>query len=272
MKPCSFYEQIADDYNEPLHEKFYAQIARNLISNISNIRPINKILEVGAGTGFSTSLIRKQFPEAEIIAIEPSRSMLLAAQTKTRNINWIAQAFADYLPDHKYDLVFSSMAAHWLSLYEWQKLIALCDNSILALSLPSIDNRELVSEQANKALRKVVFKLRGSNNWSRQSRNLSPLLSRMDKFSSRIDDRDLLIKERYTDADKLVNSLYHRGVFMALFGDKSEAAKKMFLGVLNEISRSESFAFNWAFKLVITYPKPIAISRQLSANYSNFTS
>ena len=271
MKPHNFYEQIADDYNEPLHEKFYAQIARSLISNISNKHTINKILEVGAGTGFSTSQIRKQFPEAEIIAIEPSHSMLLTAQTKVRDINWSAQTFADYLPVHKYDLVFSSMAAHWLSLYEWQKLLAFCDNSILALALPSIDNRELVSEQANKALRKVVFKLRGANNWSRQSRDLSSLLSRIEKFSSRIDAHDLLIKEKYTNADELVNSLYHRGVFMALFGDSSETAKKMFLGVLNKIDRSENFAFNWAFKLVITYPEPIAISRQLPVNYSNFT-
>jgi len=77
-----------------------------------------KILEIGCGIGKTTSFIRQQFPEAEIIAVDYDRSQITKAPTvsKVKFIQGDAKKLE--FPDESFDAVFAFMAFHHIEQYE----------------------------------------------------------------------------------------------------------------------------------------------------------
>lgn len=239
INPNIFYNQVAQTY-ENFNKHFYQKIAAGLLALIPIETPINSILEIGAGTGFATLLIKNSYPQAKITALEPSESMLNIAKQKISGVNWKLQSFEEFVPQTKPDLIFCSMAAHWLTTSEWQKLISLSKNSTIALALPSVRKNSEV--RANQILKKILFKLKTKSLWAKESRNLKAIAA------SKV--KKLTFSEQYSDNKKLVESLYNRGVFLALFGQQAIAAKNLFYEKLEKESPNQAI-FDWSFKLII---------------------
>ncbi len=77
-----------------------------------------RVLDVGAGTGRGTALLRKRYPKAQVIAADLALPMLRAAR---KHISWLkpfqrvcADATSLPLPDHSVDVLHSNLCFQWV--------------------------------------------------------------------------------------------------------------------------------------------------------------
>jgi len=77
-----------------------------------------RVVDVGAGTGRGTALLRKRYPKAQVIAMDLALPMLKAAK---KHVSWLkpfqrvcAEATALPLPDHSVDVLHSSLCFQWI--------------------------------------------------------------------------------------------------------------------------------------------------------------
>ena len=99
---------------------FQREIADRLVERLDlfKIQP-QRILDVGAGTGYCTRLLEKQYKKAKILGLDLSHGMLTQAKRQAR---WLThsrfvRADAHKLPllDHSVDFIFSNLAMHWFN-------------------------------------------------------------------------------------------------------------------------------------------------------------
>jgi len=84
------------------------------------------ILDVGAGTGYCTTLLQKHYPKARVLALDIAQPMLATARDKTslwsrlRNKTDYLCADAEALPlaDNSVDMVFSNLTLQWVNQLE----------------------------------------------------------------------------------------------------------------------------------------------------------
>ena len=119
------FERAADTYDAAavLQKEVCKRLAEKL--EYINFKP-QRILDVGAGTGFASYTLQKIFPKAEIIALDIAMPMLQIARQrngllsrlrkKTRYVN----ADTELLPfsDNSFDLVFSNLTLQWVNNLE----------------------------------------------------------------------------------------------------------------------------------------------------------
>jgi len=96
------------------------QMSRKLISNIVVKNP-KKILEIGCGTGFLTELIAKEYPDAQILALDLAPGMIDVARDRLSSINTngrinfkCADAESAF-PEDSYDLIISNATFQWFN-------------------------------------------------------------------------------------------------------------------------------------------------------------
>jgi len=103
------------------------EVADRLLQRLQYIRftPAT-ILDVGAGTGYCTSLLQRQYPKARMLALDIAQPMLAYARGKTswwsrlRNKTEYVCADAEALPlaDNSVDMVFSNLTLQWVNELE----------------------------------------------------------------------------------------------------------------------------------------------------------
>lgn len=77
-----------------------------------------RVIDVGAGTGRGTALLRKRYPKAQVVAMDLALPMLRAAK---KHVSWLkpfqrvcAEATALPLPDHSVDVLHSNLCFQWV--------------------------------------------------------------------------------------------------------------------------------------------------------------
>lgn len=105
------FNQAADSYDQAA--VLQRNTADQLLERLQLIKLVPKtIVDLGAGTGYLTSLLRGQYPSAHIVALDPAQQSLAkitAADIKTV----VARAESIPLADNSVDLVVSNMMLHW---------------------------------------------------------------------------------------------------------------------------------------------------------------
>lgn len=252
MNPVAFYDSVAGDYDAPEHERFYRKIACALLKLIQDDFKARSVLEIGAGSGFATLLLRERFSSAIITALEPSQSMLARAERKLDCVSWRLQKLADFDGSSEFDLIFCSMAGHWLSAMEWVKLLDLSKSSRLALAIP-ISDRYIEKATGNEALRKVLRKVRSRPIWPKDVRVGERILARIEKWFSNVHTENLVFTESFSRTGMLADALYSRGVLVALCGEEASVAKSLLeeCEAVKDATEPHRIGFNWAFKLII---------------------
>lgn len=102
--------------------------AREELVKQANIQPNQRVLDLGCGTGTLVVLLKRKYPAAEIVGVDPDPKALQRAQKKVRRAGVAVQldeGFADELPYEAgtFDRVLSSFMLHHLEEHEREKTL-----------------------------------------------------------------------------------------------------------------------------------------------------
>ena len=116
------FGRAAESYDAAAH--LQRAVCRELLSRADESWLPKRILDLGSGTGYGSELLRRRFPDAEIIALDIAPQMLEYARAHRPVAEAYVAADAEQLPlaDGCIDLVFSSFALQWC--YRLPKLFA----------------------------------------------------------------------------------------------------------------------------------------------------
>lgn len=134
------------DWNPDLYLKFGKERtlpSKDLISRIGLENPA-RILDIGCGSGNSTNELKKRWPNAEIIGIDNSSTMIEKAQLLYPEIDFrLMDATEDLGSLGKFDIVFSNaaiqrMTGHEELIKKWYALLN--TGGTIAIQLPLADD------------------------------------------------------------------------------------------------------------------------------------
>jgi malonyl-CoA O-methyltransferase len=101
------------------HDALQREVQQSLLERLDfYLDTPQRVLDVGAGTGRGSALLKKRYARAEVIAIDLAVPMLQAAK---RHSSWLkpfqrvcAEATALPLPDHSVDVLHSNLCFQWI--------------------------------------------------------------------------------------------------------------------------------------------------------------
>lgn len=114
------FDAVAPEYDRqrrqliPCFDDFYS-IATDLVHCDSDAP---RILDLGAGTGLFSSMIRNKYPNANLTLIDLSEEMLKEAHSRfgdDPSVSYIAADYSSYPYTENYDAIISSLSIHHLS-------------------------------------------------------------------------------------------------------------------------------------------------------------
>jgi trans-aconitate 2-methyltransferase len=152
------YLAFADYRERPIAE---------LIARIPPVDPARAV-DLGCGTGNSTAALRKAFPGAATMGIDTSTSMLEKARADLPDIEWLEADIATWQPPHKFDLILSNAALHWVPGHDdlFARLLdVLSEGGALAVQMP----RNFAAPS-----HKLLFETAKDGPWADEVGTLSP--------------------------------------------------------------------------------------------------
>ena len=113
---------------DPLVSLMGASRAREELIKQANIKPNQRVLDLGCGTGTLVVLLKRKYATAEIVGIDPDPKALRRAEKKVRRAGVSVQldeGFSDELPydEGTFDRVLSSFMLHHLEEHEREKTL-----------------------------------------------------------------------------------------------------------------------------------------------------
>jgi ubiquinone/menaquinone biosynthesis C-methylase UbiE len=113
---------------DPVVSFMGAARAREELIKQASIQPNQRVLDLGCGTGTLVVLLKRKYPAAEIVGVDPDPKALQRAQKKIRRAGVAVQldeGFSDELPydEGMFDRVLSSFMLHHLEEHEREKTL-----------------------------------------------------------------------------------------------------------------------------------------------------
>jgi ubiquinone/menaquinone biosynthesis C-methylase UbiE len=104
---------------DPLVKLLGGDAARAMLLEQAAVRAAHRVLDIGCGTGSLLVMIKRKYPEAEVVGLDPDPRALARARRKGQRSRirfQLDQGFADELPypDESFDRVLSSFMFHHL--------------------------------------------------------------------------------------------------------------------------------------------------------------
>lgn len=114
------FSQAAENYDS--HASLQRMVADNLLLHLPKNEDVERVLDLGSGTGYCTQELHRLYPNAEIINLDIAEAMLLFASKRAkgesfRELSICADAEALPFLDDSFDLVFSSLSIQWCQNY-----------------------------------------------------------------------------------------------------------------------------------------------------------
>lgn len=111
------FSRAANTYEQ--HDALQREVQTLLLDRLGfYLEAPERVIDVGAGPGRGTALLRKRYPKAQLIAMDLALPMLRAAR---KNISWLkpfqrvcAEATSLPLPDHSVDVLHSNLCFQWI--------------------------------------------------------------------------------------------------------------------------------------------------------------
>jgi len=131
--------KLTTDWDAALYFKFGAQRAQPALDLIARIDfSPRRIVDLGCGPGDGTRMLRKRFPQAEILAVSNSEPMLAYARRSLPDMNFEQTDIAEWRPSEPPDLIFANSSLQWLPAHEtlFPRLMGyLADGGALAVQM-----------------------------------------------------------------------------------------------------------------------------------------
>jgi ubiquinone/menaquinone biosynthesis C-methylase UbiE len=127
-----FFPAAGHDLFLPVYDPFVRLMgfdrAREELISAAKIEPGQHILDIGCGTGTLVVKLKRQYPSAQVVGIDPDPKVLRRARVKATRAAvsvQLDQGFADELPykDESFDRVFSSFMFHHLNEQERENML-----------------------------------------------------------------------------------------------------------------------------------------------------
>lgn len=98
----------------------YSQVQTYVFSQLAESTSVNnprRIMDIGCGTGRHTARLGATYPDAEVIALDVSESMIAVASRRVLvpNVQFVVADAQTHLPDVACDLVIANASLHWLN-------------------------------------------------------------------------------------------------------------------------------------------------------------
>src|SRR5271157_3851245 len=165
------------DWNPDLYLKFRnerTQPSIDLISKININFPPKSILDIGCGPGNSSQALLQRWPDANLTGIDNSPKMIDKAKKSYPENTWIVADAATYLPDTKYDIVFSNATIQWIPDHEklFKNFLNLTnDGGVLAISVPRF---------YEMPISKIIARIAGNEKWKAATKGAAAAFTRHD--------------------------------------------------------------------------------------------
>jgi len=126
----SAYLRFSDERTRP---------AVDLASRIALESP-DSVIDLGCGPGNSTAVLKRRWPAARVVGLDSSPAMIEAASHSHPDDDWVVADIASWLPESRFDLVFSNAALQWLPDHD--RLVTelfgrVSEDGALAFQIPS---------------------------------------------------------------------------------------------------------------------------------------
>jgi malonyl-CoA O-methyltransferase len=111
------FSRAAATYEQ--HDALQQEVQTLLIDRLGfYLETPERVIDVGAGTGRGTALLRKRYPKAQVVAMDLALPML---RTAKKHVSWLkpfqrvcAEATSLPLPDHSVDVLHSNLCFQWI--------------------------------------------------------------------------------------------------------------------------------------------------------------
>ncbi len=139
------------DWNPALYRRFEderTRPARELLARVP-LAHARRVFDLGCGPGNSTELLVQRFPDAAVMGVDNSPSMLDSARQRLPEVPFELGDISDWQPAQTPDLVYSNATLQWVPDHEalLPRLFSLlAPGGVLAIQMP--DNREEPSHRA----------------------------------------------------------------------------------------------------------------------------
>jgi trans-aconitate 2-methyltransferase len=113
--------------------------AYDLLARVTLEAP-QRIVDLGCGTGAVTALLRARWPDAQIVGVDNSQSMLERARAALPDVTWEFNNLGQWTPAKPVDLVVSNAALHWLDNHPtlFPRLLSqIRPGGVLAVQMPA---------------------------------------------------------------------------------------------------------------------------------------
>lgn len=200
--------------------------ARDLLAQVP-LTKAARVVDIGCGPGNSTELLVERFPDAEVIGLDSSPEMLVAARKRLPKVRFIEADAAAWSPDGPVDLLFANATVQWVPRHMEvlaRLLGGLAPGAALAVQMP--DN---LTEPSHALMRAVALE----GPWA--AKFASPIArepiatpaayyDRLKPASARVDVWHTLYQHPLADADAIVELV--RGTGLRPFLDRLDAAEQ----------------------------------------------
>ncbi|MCG8527833.1 MAG: methyltransferase domain-containing protein [Opitutales bacterium] len=143
--------------------------ALDLASQIKVESP-KRIIDLGCGTGTSTSVLASKWPDSEITGLDSSAEMLDKARTENPELKWEQSDLQEWTPEGNYDVIFSNATLQWIDPIE--SLLTSCMESLnpggaFAFQVPN---------NLNSPYHLCIIEVAKSPRWAEKTKNaINPL-------------------------------------------------------------------------------------------------
>ena len=150
------------DWNPALYLRFANERTRPAAELLARVPALQsarslQIVDLGCGPGNSTELLVERYPEAQILGIDTSESMLETARKQLPQARFEAADIASWAPaagEPAPDLIYANASIQWVGEHEAlipRLLSLLAPGGVLAIQMP--DNRQ---EPSHRNMREVA--------------------------------------------------------------------------------------------------------------------
>jgi trans-aconitate 2-methyltransferase len=124
------------------------------------------VVDLGCGAGNVTAILRRRFPDADVVGVDGSASMLEKARATTPDCRFEQGDFFQWQPREAPDLIYSNAALHWVDRHPllFPRLLSLlASGGVLAVQMPTMHD---------SPMRRLPLEIGASGPWAEHLRGI----------------------------------------------------------------------------------------------------